>query len=572
MGDQYTYENSGASQLHSEVYQEKQYSYVLETNQGNSPSQLRFDLNAFRTSDRFTNPNEMFITIPIVMVAAADASNSGLAAGIGQLDYSMVFKNGAHQLINSMSVMIDNKECVSIVNNLQQYVSFKLNTSFSVDDVSCLGLSTLFAIDNATSWQYNAVGTAVPQGEGFSNNLLSPTFNSTLGSAASNKYGDASNFGAFQRSFATVRAGDANSKWNNVKTIANFQAESKNYITSTDATVATAYRVWYLTAQIRLKDICDLFDKLPLLRGFNCTLLINLNLGNCKITKTYSSATSRQSLGGSTSAIAGNVSCTGTALPFMVSTIGTDWNSTTATEVGVYSFGCYYGSVRASPVANQSYLNIPSHPSGTVARLYGPLITLQPERALAYLSESKKKLVVYKDVLYFFSPNISANSPFNLQLAPSLSNIKDVLVLPHLSSATLGIPEQQSPFDTCPATTSPLSISNFNVQISGKNLLQQNVLYDFEQFWYELYGCNAINGGQSSGLNSSLIGMVDFQNVYKYYYTNVARRLPSDTLGKSVAILGTNNNALAMDLHTWITVEKTMIIDVESGKIDELRV
>jgi hypothetical protein len=256
----------------------------------------------------------------------------------------------------------------------------------------------------------------------------------------------------------------------------------------------------------------------------------------------------------------------------MVTTIGTDWNSTTASEVGVYSFGCYYGQVRASPVANQTALSVPAHPSGTVARLYGPLITLQPERALSYLSENKKKLVVYEDILYFYSPAIAANTPFNLQLAPSLNNVKKVIVIPHLASTVLGIPEQQSPFDTCPATTSPLSISNFNVQIAAKNILQLNVQYDFEHFWYELFGANAVNGSQSSGLNSSLIGFVDFQNIYKYYFVNVARRLPSDTLGKSVAILGTNNNSLAMDLHTFVVYEKSMIIDTESGKIDELRV
>ena len=181
-------------------------------------------------------------------------------------------------------------------------------------------------------------------------------------------------------------------------------------------------------------------------------------------------------------------------------------------------------------------------------------------------------MVTYRDLLFFYFPNVTSGSPFNYQLAPSINNMKSILVIPNLGSNVLGIPEGQSPWDTCPCTTAPLSIYNFNVQVASQNILQQNIQYGFEQFMFNTGGALSINGGDSTGLASGLIGFTEWDNNYKYYYVNLSRRLPSDNLGKSVSILGQNNNALAMDLYIFIEVEKSMIIDIETGRVDELRI
>ncbi len=80
----------------------------------------------------------------------------------------------------------------------------------------------------------------------------------------------------------------------------------------------------------------------------------------------------------------------------------------------------------------------------------------------------------------------------------------------------------------------------------------------------------AINGGLVDGLTSGLVDMNAWENIYKYYTVNLARRLKDDVLGKSISVLGNNNNKLAMDLHCFIEVEKTLIIDVETGVVDAI--
>lgn len=575
MGDLYTIENSSRSQLSDEPFQNKIHNYVQDLNNSNNPTQIKFQLDGFRSSDKFVNPAEMFVSIPIVLAMARDsADSSGFAGGLGNLDFAFLLKNGYWNLINSMSVMIDNKEVVQITPNLNYFVNFKVNSSYSADDLQA-GYGFLGHYpDSSTSWNYLPVGTVTKNGEGICNNQISPSYNATMGSA-NYQFGDYYNTGAFARTYYNnIRVdGTANSKWTNVKTASQFQSESKNYLASSDASIASAYRVQYITANIRLKDLSSIFEQLPLLRGFNATITMNLNLGNVKIWK---NGTTGMTLGDATSTttakISSNVSTSnGGSLPFMITRSTTDWTTTTDAQTGFISCGCYYASVRPSGVGNQSALNIPAHPLGT-ARIYAPLITLQPERALSYLSENKKKLVVYRDLLYFYFPNVTAGSSFNYQLAPSINNMKSIVVIPNLGLSVMGIQEGQSPFDSCPATTAPLSIYNFNVQVASQNVLQQNIQFGLEEFYFQTAGANSVNGSQSTGINSSLIGFTDFENIYKYYYVNLARRLPSDTLGKSVAIIGQNNNALAMDLYCFIEIEKSLIIDTETGKIEELRV
>ena len=572
MGDNYAIENSSRSQLVDEPFQNKVYNYVQDLNNSNNPTQIKFQLDGFRSSDKFVNPAEMFITIPIVLALTGETFTNGLGTGT-QLDFATLLKSGYWNLINSMSVMIDNKECVQITPNLNYFLNFKVNSSYSADDLKINSHILGHCPDSATSWGYTPISTLTNNGEGFYNNTISPTFNSTL-AGASTLFGDGSNYGAFQRSQFVPRVdATANSKWNNVKTATQVQSEVKSYLTGATSAVASGYRVQYITATIRLKDISDIFEKLPLMRGFNCVLTINLNVGNIHA---YKNGATNITLGDSasttTAKIASNVAVSnGGSLPFLITKGTTDFITATNADTGSINVGCYYASVRPSAVGNQSAFSIPAHPL-TTARCYAPLITLQPERALSYISDNKKKLVTYRDLLFFYFPNVTSGSPFNYQLAPSINNMKSILVIPNLGSNVLGIPEGQSPFDTCPSTTAPLSIYNFNVQVASQNILQQNIQYGFEQFMFNTGGALSINGGDSIGLASGLIGFTEWDNIYKYYYVNLARRLPSDNLGKSVSILGQNNNSLAMDLYIFIEVEKSMIIDIETGRVEELRI
>ncbi len=208
------------------------------------------------------------------------------------------------------------------------------------------------------------------------------------------------------------------SKWNSLKSKTQFQNELKNY-SSYGGTVNTTseYIAQYLTAIIRLSDVCDLFNKLPMVRGFNSVLLINLNTGSVQITK---SASTTMCLGANTTpsastaaasiAIANNGSC-----PFIVPSLGTSWQTATAASLGTFNFGLYYSSVRPTQF-DQSTKSIPAHALNS-ARIYAPMYSPKPEYAIQYITENKRKVVQYDDIQFFTVQNIGSGSNFNIQLA-----------------------------------------------------------------------------------------------------------------------------------------------------------
>ncbi len=65
---------------------------------------------------------------------------------------------------------------------------------------------------------------------------------------------------------------------------------------------------------------------------------------------------------------------------------------------------------------------------------------------------------------------------------------------------------------------------------------------------------------------------MDWENIYKYYVVDLSKRLKDDISGKSISVIGTNNNTPAMDLHIFVVQEKTLIIDVESGLVESISV
>ena len=119
------------------------------------------------------------------------------------------------------------------------------------------------------------------------------------------------------------------------------------------------------------------------------------------------------------------------------------------------------------------------------------------------------------------------------------------MLLPYFTStANGGIKPLESPFDTAGCTTSPLvHFSNFNVVVSGQNILYNNQQYTYQQWVNNLQGWKSLNGGKSDGLNSGLISQLDFETAYSYYCVDVGRGLPvEEAVPKSLSIIGKNES------------------------------
>jgi hypothetical protein len=125
-----------------------------------------------------------------------------------------------------------------------------------------------------------------------------------------------------------------------------------------------------------------------------------------------------------------------------------------------------------------------------------------------------------------------------------------------------------SPFCSTPASPDPLAILNFQIQVSGKNLFINQLQYDYETFCEQLVSSNQLNGSLTTSLASGLVSKTDFQYLYRYYYGNCSRSLPSEEgVAKSIQIQGTilNPANIGVDLMVFVEFEREITIDVRTG-------
>jgi hypothetical protein len=182
--------------------------------------------------------------------------------------------------------------------------------------------------------------------------------------------------------------------------------------------------------------------------------------------------------------------------------------------------------------------------------------------------------VVYNDIFQFSFPSQAVNSPFNILVTNGIPNIRSVLVLPLLPTASNGdagalrTASILSPFASTPSSPDPLIIQNFQIQVSGKNLFINQLQYDYEDFVEQLVSANQLNGSLTTSLASGLVSKKDFQYLYRYYYGNCSRSLPSEEgVAKAIQIQGTilSPIATAVDLMVFVEFEREITIDLRTG-------
>jgi hypothetical protein len=137
------------------------------------------------------------------------------------------------------------------------------------------------------------------------------------------------------------------------------------------------------------------------------------------------------------------------------------------------------------------------------------------------------------------------------------------------NSATGGnIIAYQSPLTTEPSTCSPLArIGNYNVQLSGTNVYQEDENYSF-QFFQDEIATLGTNGQLTPGITSGLINKYDWERMYGFLYTDCSRRLgPAFESATSVVIKGVNKTELSLSLETFMEYERRLIVNVFSGQV-----
>ena len=94
-----------------------------------------------------------------------------------------------------------------------------------------------------------------------------------------------------------------------------------------------------------------------------------------------------------------------------------------------------------------------------------------------YISENRNKKVVFKTFISNqYNNQATAGGNFNALINSGIVHPTGILIVPYISSAeaTTGLGDYawRSPFDTAPSTGHPISLTNLQVTIGGKNVLK----------------------------------------------------------------------------------------------------
>jgi hypothetical protein len=542
MSDEAVIQLTQMSADETEKFVSKQYLYVNDSNNSSySGGQITFDLSSLANSGRYIDWSEATIQLPVVFGFKFSTDKTGSTVG----PFGLGFKCGWHQLIDSMEVMFGNTSVSQITPFSNIHTSFKMLTSFCQDQAHKFGALLNFFPDTSDAAAYDAAASV--RGRGVSCNDIVEAAKSYTAV----RYPTPHNEGLLKRLYNTNLPSDASgipswaSGWSadNLKTLG--KSSFKNNGGAADA------RVWFsqAIATIRLKDVSDFFAKLGLCKGAFIKLTINTNSGVAIITG---------GVGGTMEVSAGNITLQGRTLPIMVA----------ANSSGSSLLAAMTAATNLSVGVGISSLTLPGaaevkNETLNSCRIYAPAYQMTSEAEQGFLNEFPTRDIVYNDLYQYTIRGISAGQQFTQLISNAIVSPQYLLVVPFLSpGGDQVVSPLASPFASEPATAScGLAIGQYNVQLSGSNVYMQNQQYDFQQFKEELVRIHAVNGAQTDGMSSGLIGFEDWSSSYRYYCTDLSRGQPMDALvPKSIQVLGTNISTRTADYFCFVVYRRKITI------------
>jgi hypothetical protein len=579
-------------------YVSKNYSYINDINQGvysnNGLSLVQFDMSSIFNSTGFIGTSDMFLTVPLVYVQAftSNVTTGALVApaGTGADWCRLGLKSGYWNLLQSADLQVNGKTVEQYQPDLNVYTGIKVLSQMSQDDLNSFGISLGMgsSLDTPNSIKFNNLasatvagaypaGTGPVGGNGLSNNApFAPTGNSNGGdqSAIGIQNAGTYNKGYYSRLNRVVDTTSVSGMTNLYGTAFNTggvimsATQLANEFKPTFQLLATNYMVWYDVGIIRLKDVFDSMKNFPLMKRFDGILRLYLNTGAIGCGTVV--ATPGSLVHSATTSTFTN------GCPLVVSSLTT---APPATTVGIVS-GLFIARATQTNIFGVNLAGSGASNPMPSCRVYYPMVTLKPEKAISYVSENRAKRVCYTTILSNRFSAITAGSAFSGLVQSGVSKIKGVMIIPFLSSSTTGLLSVTnaitgissfspllSPFDQAPNQNGPISLINLQVSIGGQNVLMNNNLsYTFENFLEQMSVYEKI-GASDLGLSCGLISQYAWeQGSPRVYYIDCARGNISDSLTpRNVNLTFTNNSSQTIDLLVFTEYFQECEVNVESG-------
>ena len=564
-GDTLVYDMASASEGSASIFVKKDWLNILDNQNGNyRGNQSVIDTSQLANSNKYMNYREAYLAVPMVLTMTG-VPLTGPATGATSVDYALGLKNWFGSIIHSFTLDLGGTTIIQQTPYSGLWNTFKLMTSLSWGDVATIGSSIGFYPDDALAVSFSAAATA--DGIGTCNNQDWQAFPVVAGALNSYNVG---NEGFLRRQqFINYDAdgltAPGSATFGSLLSAAACNNLYKSYISTkiNPAVVGTNAGVIQhsIMAIIQLKHVHSFFQNVPLLKGVFMKATLNLNQPQVELTVAA----------GPTLSITSTNSPLGGVVPVMVASARTN-NGSSALTFGGAGGNAVYVSLFVGNTCywtTQTAQGAPANTNFTQSiNLYVPAYTFNPVYEQAYLSSPVKR-IVYTDIYQYIVQNVSAGGTFNNLITNGIAGIKSVLVLPYFTAtANGGTAPIQSVFDPAGAgPSSPLCLlNNFNVVVSGQNMIYNTERYSYEQFMNQLMGCCSVNAGLTDGLTSGFISQLAFDTEYCYHWVNCSRMLPvEEPVPKSVSIIGQNQSAKAVDLYVFIEYGVEVSIDVLTG-------
>lgn len=552
-------------------------SYINDQNSGvysSNQSLVQFDLSSLYNSSRWTNTNDMFVTIPIIMAIATGALNTAPNQVPPTAAWALAtLKSGYHHLIAAADIQIDGKSVSETQPFLGTFTHIKLLSELSQNDLksigSVIGFSDVLDTPNSVIWN-SAFDTATQaalftNGNGLTNNNVFGSTTQTVGKPNQNV--GLCNEAINKRALKVLDISKiGESKLTGTGNIYNLGDKLRDEYKST---YFVSGNVGYITdlAIIRLKDIFDCMNNIGIVKRFNGVLRLYVNTGSLHVTcnsgHAADNAVPRYNFSVSNSTFSNVCPFTINNLNALEADGGLDYLQK---QIAV---GLFIGKTLPTNNANINLgATSVSHPQ-TSCRLYYSSIIMEPDRALTYSRANQSKNVVFKNYYFNQINTVGAGTNYSQLIQSGITNPYALIVVPYIGTTTIGMngmSQYQSPFDTAPATGAPIILEELQVQLGGQQVLSSPYRYGFETFVSQFSNCEALS---SSDFGVSC-GIVNYEwwQANRIYYINLSRSTKADQLTpRNVVLSFKNATSVPIDVQVFTVYLDRITLNVDTGAV-----
>lgn len=520
-GDNFVFEEAADPRMQdslSKPFLRKNVAYVVDQQAGNgsyASGETIIDSQAIAASGNFTDwRNAYIVKAGHTKVQLETSENS--AAGSGQVSTNSrllaVLKNNAQ--IDTLKVEANGKTIITATQGLAHLCNIKMLATTTTDQLKK---------DTATTGFY-------PDDIGRCGSVNTSANNANL-TTVTGKMVYGANRGLIERQqnwlpITETTFMNATNRMNEGMIINTVAAEPiTGSIALVKDTKITMFDCHYLVI-VRLRDICDFFDKHPLSRGVSYRFTIRWN--QCVSVATFPSSqtpfVAEPSI--STTMTSGSACpsmlCAGPASQFSIGTLTTAGivKLTLTDEID-------------SDATNRIISGI---------RLYVPSYELDPSAQEKLVSNP----IIRRNFMDFLVQTtqgpVGTEGFFNVQVSTSCTNPRALIVIPRWGQADQGYFSDVSPLSTVPGSTDCLlSLRNIQVKMGSNYVLPDRLFYNYQTFIDHLSGIFALHGGQSA-VSSGLISKRMFEVNHRYYAFDLSRYPEAMTnLPQMISVEGTNN-------------------------------